>query len=144
MTYKLEDYLFFRGAFDYTVAPVNEIDEMVFASLGKADYTGILSADESSTYANAFNKFFSLHGEQEDLALGLLESPIMMKILRSISKCSRYSNILISHFLNKVSQEDTEQMSALTIHGPNGKIYVTYRGTDDTLIGWKENCELAI
>ena len=144
MTYKLEDYLFFRGAFDYTAAPVNEIDEMVFASLGKADYTGILSADESSTYANAFNKFFSLHGEQENLALGLLESPIMMKTLHTISKCSRYSNIRISHFVNIVSQEETEQMSALTVHGPNGKIYVTYRGTDDTLIGWKENCELAI
>ena len=35
-------------------------------------------------------------------------------------------------------------MSALTVHGPNGKLYITYRGTDDTLIGWKENCELAI
>ena len=144
MNYTLADYLFFRGGLDYTAAPVNEIDEMVFASLGKADYTGILAENDTAIYADAFNAFFALHGEQEDEALGLLESPILMKTLRTISRCSRYANIAISHFVNKVSPEDTEQMSALTVHGPNGKLYITYRGTDDTLIGWKENCELAI
>ena len=144
MNYTLADYLFFRGDLDYMTAPVNEIDEMVFSSLGKADYTGILAEDETAIYSDAFNAFFALHGEQEDEALGLLESPILMKTLRTISRCSRYANIVISHFVNKVSTEDTEQMSALTVHGPNGKLYITYRGTDDTLIGWKENCELAI
>lgn len=144
MNYTLEAYLLFRGDLDYTAAPVNEIDEMVFASLGKADYTGILTENETAKYADTFNAFFSLHGEQEDASLGLLESPILMKTLRMISRCPRYADILISRFVNKVSPENMEQMSALTVHGPNGKLYVTYRGTDDTLVGWKENCELAI
>ncbi len=144
MSYTLQDYLFFRGDLDYEAAPVNEIDEMVFASLGKADYTGILAENETASYADAFNAFFTMHGEKEDEMLGLLESPILMKTLLTASRCRRYADIPISHFINKVSTEDTEQISALTVHGPNGKLYVTYRGTDDTLVGWKENCELAI
>lgn len=144
MNYTLEDYLLFRGDLDYTTAPVNEIDEMVFASLGKADYTGILAENETAKYVDAFNAFFTLHGEQENKALGLLESPILMKTLHAVSECRRYVDISISRFVNKVSPEKTEQMSALTVHGPNGKLYITYRGTDDTLVGWKENCELAI
>ena len=86
MNYTLADYLFFRGDLDYMTAPVNEIDEMVFSSLGKADYTGILAEDETAIYSDAFNAFFALHGEQEDEALGLLESPILMKTLRTISR----------------------------------------------------------
>ena len=144
MNYILEDYLLFRGDLDYTTAPVNEIDEMVFASLGKADYTGILAENETANYADTFSAFFALHGEQENKVLGLLESPIMMKTLCAISRCPRYADIPISCFVNEVSTENTEQLSALTVHGPNGKLYVTYRGTDDTLIGWKENCGLAI
>ena len=64
MNYTLADYLFFRGGLDYTAAPVNEIDEMVFASLGKADYTGILAENDTAIYADAFNAFFALHGEE--------------------------------------------------------------------------------
>lgn len=142
--YTLEDYLLFRGDLDYTAAPVNEIDEMVFASLGKADYSGILAENETAKYADTFHAFFALHGEQEDMALGLLESPILVKTLHTVSECRRYADIPISHFVNKVSPENSEQMSALTVHGPDGKLYITFRGTDDTLVGWKENCELAI
>lgn len=142
--YILEDYLDFRGDLDFAVSPVNEIDEMIFASMGKADYTGILAESGKGKYSVIFSIYFALHHEKEDENLGLLESPILMKILHKIYQCKRYSDIQICNFVNRISSVDTEQMSALTVIGPNGKIYVTYRGTDDTLVGWKENCELAI
>lgn len=142
--YTLKDYLYFRGDLSFDAAPVNEIDELVFAAMGKPDFTGILDSGESAVYSEAFDNFLTAHGGEENISLGLLESPIMVKTLHAISHAPRYQNIEVSDYLNIVSVTDTEQISALTVPGPNGKLYVTFRGTDDTLTGWKENCELAV
>lgn len=142
--YTLEDYLNFRGDLSFDVSPVNEIDEMVFSAIGKADFTGILRDGEIGRYSEAFARFFETKDNDVNARFGLLASPIMMRVLHAISLCPRYADIKISNFINRISTEKTEQMSALTVLGPNDKIYVTFRGTDDTLVGWKENCELAI
>jgi len=73
-----------------------------------------------------------------------LESKRLMGILEQVVSSSRYNKIKVSDFENEVSEKYTEQFSALTVHDGMGNIYVTFRGTDDTLIGWKENCKLAI
>lgn len=142
--YTIEDYLSFRGELSFESVPVNEIDEMLFASLGKPDYTGILKENETGRFSEVFSEFFARHDEKENERLGLLASPVLVKTLHTASQDLRYSGIEISHFINKISTERTEQISALTVLGPQGRVYVTFRGTDDTLVGWKENCEFAI
>ena len=142
--YTLNDYLAFRGDLSFETSPVNEIDEMVFASMGKADFSEVLGENETASFGDVFSTYFSMHGKDENASLGLLASPDMMKTLLRISQCPRYAGIRISHFVNIISEEYTEQLSALTVLGPDGKVYVTFRGTDDTLVGWKENCMLAV
>lgn len=142
--YTLEDYLNFRGDLSFEVSPVNEIDRLIFATMGKADFKEVLGENETAKYSEVFNAYFSMHGRQEDKSLGLLASPSMMRILHKIALAPRYADIKITHFVNIISEEHTEQMSALTVFGPDGKIYVTFRGTDDRLVGWKENCMLAV
>ena len=142
--YTLNDYLYFRGDLSFETSPVNEIDQMVFASMGKANFSEVLGENETASYGDVFNAYFSLHGKDENASMGLLASPVMMKTLHRISQCPRYAGIKVSHFVNIISEEHTEQLSALTILGPDGKVYVTFRGTDDTLVGWKENCMLAV
>ena len=41
-------------------------------------------------------------------------------------------------------EKKTEQFSALTLRLPGGQHYVTFRGTDDTIVGWKEDCLLTV
>lgn len=142
--YTLEDYLYFRGDLGFDVSPVNEIDEMVFSIIGKADFTGILGENEIKEYSEVFDRFFESKDCNENLRFGLLASKKLMKTMLDISRCRRFAGIKICNFVKRVSTEITEQMSALTVLGPDDRIYVTFRGTDDTLIGWKENCELAI
>ena len=36
------------------------------------------------------------------------------------------------------------QFSALTYHLPDGSLFVAYRGTDDSLVGWKEDLNLSL
>jgi hypothetical protein len=49
----------------------------------------------------------------------------------------------LSCFVDWLDVGRGEQFAALTIETGDGAVYVSFRGTDDTLAGWKEDFELA-
>ena len=51
---------------------------------------------------------------------------------------------MLTGFRQVYDEKKTEQFSALTLRLPGGQHYVTFRGTDDTIVGWKEDCLLTV
>jgi len=141
--YTTIDYLNFRQDISFDALPVNMIDRMIFTCMGKPDFTNVVPEDGPGIrYEDTFENFMKMSDEQTEP--GLLESPQFRVLMPIIAHSKRYSDVIVSNFVRKIVTEKTEQFSALTVDGPDGFMYVTFRGTDDTLIGWKENCELAI
>ena len=60
-----------------------------------------------------------------------------------LGKNKRYKDIRIFNFKSIKDDEKQLQFAALAIDLPNGDIFVSYRGTDDTLTGWKEDANLS-
>lgn len=142
MSYTALDYVKWRGDLSFEASPINEIDEMLFACVGKPNYGCIFPENGGAiTLREAVDKYLYLRG---DSSMGVFRSKQLLDLLKLMAESERYGNLLLSGFVNKVRTDVTEQFSALSVHGPDGKLYVTFRGTDDTLVGWKENCELAI
>ena len=56
---------------------------------------------------------------------------------------ARFSGLLLCGYENKIDDETQTQFSALTLLLPDGTAYVAFRGTDDTIVGWKEDFNLA-
>ena len=54
----------------------------------------------------------------------------------------RFGNLYISDFINKKDVEQEKQFSAITVHLPNDYIYVAFRGTDNTIVGWREDLNM--
>lgn len=46
-------------------------------------------------------------------------------------------------YVNKTDLKDEKQFSAITFLLDDGTIYIAYRGTDATFIGWKEDFNMA-
>ena len=138
------DYVDWRGDLSFDTVPVNEIDKYIFTCIGKPDYTGIIPADDKTVTVNeAVGSYFATHEDAGD-KLGLIASASTLPMLRKIALSDRFRDIKLSGFINKIVVEKTEQFSALTVFSPDGVKYVSFRGTDDTIVGWKENCELAV
>lgn len=136
------DYIDWRGDLSFEAAPVNEIDKYIFACIGKPDYTGIIPADNNPVSIKyAVDGYFASHGDDDKL--GLIASAKTLPMLKKAAVSRRYEGVRISGFINKIVVEKTEQFSALTVQA-DGINYISFRGTDDTLVGWKENCELAV
>jgi len=47
-------------------------------------------------------------------------------------------------YINKIEPETEKQFSAITVILPDDTIYVSFRGTDNTLIGWKEDFNMIL
>ena len=53
------------------------------------------------------------------------------------------SRFEVGNYVNQIDLETETQFSAVTFRLPNGVYYVAYRGTDETIVGWKEDLNLA-
>ena len=47
--------------------------------------------------------------------------------------------MIVTRYINKINPEKEQQFSATTVLLPDDTIFVSYRGTDSTIIGWKED-----
>ena len=142
----LLDYLDWRGDLTLEQAPFNEVDNLILAELSYLDFCGIVpevGTQETVELRQAAEAFFAKYPPGEKIELGVLipdEIPVM---LERMANSRRFSSMRLSCFADRLDEEKTEQFAAVTVETGDGALYLSFRGTDDTLAGWKEDFELA-
>ena len=140
----IQDYLTWRGDLPFSADPLNEVDNYILAKIGCPDYTGIVPESGGSVpLRDAVTAFFGQKGK-EAVSLGALASGMIVPVLKKLTGTQRFGDIGLTGFIKKLEPSSTEQFSALTLLLPDRTAYVSFRGTDDTLIGWKENMMMAV
>lgn len=61
------------------------------------------------------------------------------KLLDALCCSPRYRDIRINYFVDNIDEEQEKQFCAMTFILPDNCIYVAFRGTDATIVGWKED-----
>ncbi|MBQ9058749.1 MAG: DUF2974 domain-containing protein [Atopobiaceae bacterium] len=65
------------------------------------------------------------------------------KLAQAAAASGRFSSVIACLHEENWSQKNEEQFSATSYRIPDGSTYVAFRGTDNTLLGWKENFNMA-
>ena len=135
------DYIKWRGDLSYKISPFNEVDYYIFSKIGSPDLTGIVPSDNLSTdICSCVDKLFG--DDPDSVVLGILASKSILKVQNILPDTPRYKDLLLSGFRVSFSESNTEQFSALTILLPDGICVVSFRGTDDNLVSWKEDLQM--
>ena len=136
------DYLKEYG--DYTLAEktFSEVDSLVLCQFAYLKFDGLapalgedkpmVSLDDVKNHAD-YDRLYADERYREDntaLFLGLYNS-------------KRFHDIKIYNYVNQIDLDTETQFSAVTFRLPNGVCYVAYRGTDEMIVGWKEDLNLA-
>ncbi len=66
-----------------------------------------------------------------------------LKMLELLAKSPRFADMRLAGFINDIDEAQGKQFSAVTIRMDKNTHFIAFRGTDDTLVGWKENMDLA-
>lgn len=126
-----------------TGAPFNEIDNIILAMSTFVDLGGIVPADPAGEPVSfpAAVKQFDL-GAGKSNYIGAIIPAAMLDVARRAAECPRFADMRVTGFVNEVDEQQQMQFSALTFLLSDGSVYVAFRGTDDTLVGWKEDLML--
>ena len=142
----LFDYLNWRGDLPFSQAPLNEVDSLIFSLLSYLDFDGIVPADfaeEGIPLRAAANTFSAKYPGPDKRSIGLILPKQIVPLLLAAKNTRRFQNVLIKGFTNVINTDTEIQFSATTFIIPDVGAVVAYRGTDDTLIGWKEDFNMS-
>lgn len=64
-------------------------------------------------------------------------------LLEGVARSPRFSGVRASLAYQRSDEADEQQFAAVTFRLPDGSSYVAFRGTDDTLVGWKEDFNMS-
>ena len=136
------DYLDWRGDLSMTKDPFNEVDNLILAELSYIpfnEYMPKAGSDESVRLKDVGEAFFEDY-KLEDTADNWNKSP---QVLKAAMKMNRFKKMKLRWFVDEFDQENEQQLSIVTFELEDGTAYVAFRGTDGTLIGWKEDFNMA-
>ncbi|MBR0443697.1 MAG: DUF2974 domain-containing protein, partial [Clostridia bacterium] len=139
------DYLDWRGDIPFSVSPFNEVDNLVFCEFCFIDLDGALSsrvADGGMTVGEAVAYYFEKHPDDNE-SMGLIVPAEIRVLLRRMGESVRYKHLRVSGFVNHIDENIQKQFCALTVELNENELLVVFRGTDDTLVGWKENFNMS-
>jgi hypothetical protein len=63
--------------------------------------------------------------------------------LFALAASPRFRNIKINYYINKIDSKLEKQFAAVTYQLEEETAYIAYRGTDATVVGWKEDFNMA-
>ncbi len=143
----LFDYLNWRGDLSFSHAPINEVDGMIFSLLSYIDFRGIASHTHENSRSiplrSAVNAYFSKNPDPKRISLGLMVPKSILQLLREVKDTTRFRNVGIKAHVNLLDVKKEMQFSATTFLLETGETVVAFRGTDDTIVGWKENFNMS-
>lgn len=140
----LLDYIAWRGDLTFEQDPFNSIDALILSCLSYVNFDKIVSpkAQGKITIEKASEKFFSLHSEEE-LAQDKSFIKFAPSMLRALGQSERFKTAYLSNYVDDTDISREIQFAAVEIDTSDGGVFISFRGTDDTIIGWKEDFNLS-
>lgn len=135
----MNEYLDWRGDLEFTRDKLNEVDCLIFASLSYMSLKTAQFADTANLLSAPTLK--QVYDEVKGVkCFGSMFLPLFNKCAMS----PRYKDVKVMYYKSIVDYSEETQFSAVTFVLPSGELVVAFRGTDDTLVGWQEDVNMAV
>ena len=133
------DYVKEQGKLTINEKEFNEIDNLILSRFSYFPFEDIIEDDEEVTIKELSNRFKKEN--VEDLMI-LWDDDI--EFFPLLGRIKRFKDLKATKYVNKISVEKEIQFSAITVIMPNDTLYISYRGTDNTIVAWKENFNMCV
>lgn len=134
------DYLIWRGDLTLAQTPFQDVDGLILSCLAYHFFDQVLQQYSSApvTIREAAKRVKAL--PQKALRM---RDPQDVLLLQMMAESRRFQNMKLCYYVDHVDAEKQAQFAALTVLPGDGTAFITYRGTDLTLVGWKEDFNMS-
>lgn len=137
------DYLDWRGDVPMEADGFNEVDNLILAELSFLDCSGIVPWGGGGIALSAAARAFDALPDGARRSTGVLSRTRVPELLRRAGETKRFGGVRAMCYESLFSQEREQQFAAISFALPDGTCYLAFRGTDDTLVGWKEDFNMS-
>lgn len=130
------DYLLWRGDLPISEdAPLNELDFVILSRFSNLPFYDVYHTEEETmgSFCRVMTHFprepFQIAGDVPFVDL--------------IAKSKRFAGLRVTDYVKDNRKELEMQFAAVTIHLPGDVLFLSFCGTDSTLLGWKENLNMS-
>ena len=133
------DYIDWRGDLTFDQSAFNEVDNLIFSTLVYLKMDGLVSEDDSQslTLKALCERYVEAGYDQSFMS----NDPF--PLLKKAAASPRFRDVTVRWFVNKIDPDQQLQFAAATYVLPNDLVIVSFRGTDNTLVGWHEDCNFS-
>ncbi len=136
------DYLREYGDYTLEEKPLNEVDSLALCQFSYLKFDGIAPAVGEERPAVDL-RTVAAHARYEELYADERYRKDNTALFQRMLESRRFRDMRIYNYVNQIKLETETQFAAMTFRLADGTCYVAYRGTDETIVGWKEDLNLA-
>ena len=129
------DYVGWRGDLTFTDRQFRIEDNFVLSELVYIDYKPVMGDGSSMSLREAINRLDEVDKLKNTRAGSGKEDE---EFARDCAKSRRFGDIILKDFRDEYDSSD-RQFAAVTYILDDGTTVIAFRGTDSTIIGWKED-----
>ncbi len=141
----IADYIKWRGDIDFSMDPFNEVDNLIFAELAYVDFSEIVpgpKVQEWVSLSQVHQAFFEKY-DRDEIMSRVSSTKVAPFLMDDMVTSRRFCDVKLSGYVNQIDTATQSQFSVVTFLLPDGTLYVAYRGTDNTIVGWKEDFNMS-
>ena len=136
------DYIKEYGKYSFREMPMTEVDSLALCQLSYLKFDGMVPGVRENLPSVTLESL-KTHPDYEKLFADVRYEEVNRALIEGMLAGKRYSNLKLNCYVNMVEKESEMQFSAITYILNDGTVYIAFRGTDETIIGWKEDFNMA-
>lgn len=141
MSHSIIDYVLFNANKDFDEIPFNRIDALIFAQLSYLNYTGIVE-DTRSESPGVYLHEIAEHEKFPEIFTLPRSAENNTKLFNAVAYSKRYGKVRAKFYEDIAEKDSDTQFCGVVFVLPKNLNVISFRGTDSTILGWKENCNM--
>ena len=136
------DYLKEYGDYTLEEKAFNEVDSLILSQFAYLKFDDLAPAPGEQKPMVSLQELLD-HKDYEHLYADERYRKDNTALFLGLYHSRRFRDMAVWNYVNQIDLRTETQFSAVTYRLPDGVCYVAYRGTDETIVGWKEDLNLA-
>ena len=121
--------------------PPSPVDSLVLSQFSYNELSALFAAGMAPKALRLGDTFRAEHFPV--MFAAIFEAEKSKRLLSAMAASPRFRDLSLSNYVSEYDAAEGKQFSAVCIGLPNDLTYIAFRGTDESLIGWKEDFTLA-
>lgn len=136
------DYLREYGDYSFEEKPFGDVDSLVISQFSYLKFDGIVPGPEEERAPVSVAQI-AAHADYDHLYADERYRKDNTALFTGVLKSRRFGEMRLWNYVNQIEPEQESQFSAVVCGLSEELVYVVFRGTDESIVGWKEDLNLA-